>query len=394
MKNIFLNAILLITLLHAAFAAGAQEQNKPTIAVLGIDCKTSQMQDSESITYMVRLELEKTGLYSVMDRYEIAEIVKKDSLYIEGCFSRSCLVDAGKALHVDKMLTGSIDLMGSKLVIALRLLDVATGTVEKSNVTEYLNLPELQKMIRISVQKTIGQEPDPVMVGQLIDYDVPIQSPKNAFRLNGPRMGFTYMVGDAAKILQAPQSKGGFDMYTAGFQFGWQQEIQYISAGSFQALIENVFLVSGLESGRAIPSYTPLLGFRFGKNAWEFAFGPTFRLIQKADGFYDADGLIGPAGEWHLKEDWIKYNPNNAFPVNYTILNRLDSRGDPALSAGLVIAAGRTFHSGYLNIPVNLYVAPRKDGSSGGITFGFNIQKKDRTHKKSDIYLKAKTIHR
>lgn len=384
-------AFILLCLLGATGSfTYAQEQARPTIAVLAIDCKTMQTQDSESITYMVRLELEKTGLYSVMDRYEIAEIIKKDNLDINGCFAKSCLVSAGKTLHVDKVLSGSIDLMGSKLVITLRLIDVATGAIEKSNATEYLNLPELQKMIRISILKTLGVAADPVMVGQLIDYDVPIQSPKNAFRLNGPRMGFAYMTGDAATILAAPESKGGFGMYAAEFQFGWQQEIQYISAGSFQALIENIFLLGGLESGRVIPSYTPLLGFRFGKNAWEFAFGPTFRLIQKANGFYDVNGLIGPAGDWHLQNDWWK-NTSSPFPANYDIVSRLDSRGDVAISTGLVIAAGRTFHSGYLNIPVNVYLAPRKEGASVGITFGFNIQKKDRSHKRSDIHIKAKT---
>ena len=392
MRQIVTTLTVIILAMHAlATRATAQEQIKPTIAVLAIDCKTMQTQDSESITYMVRLELEKTGLYSVMDRYEIAEIINKNNMDINGCFAKSCLVAAGKTLGVDKMLSGSIDLMGSKLVITLRLIDVATGNIEKSNATEYLNLPELQKMIRISILKTLGIEPDAVMVGQLIDYDVPIQSPKNAFRLNGPRMGFAYMTGDAAKIAAAPESKGGFGMYPAEFQFGWQQEIQYISAGSFQALIENIFLLGGLESGRVIPSYTPLLGFRFGKNAWEFAFGPTFRLIQKADGFYDANGLIGPAGDWHLQKDWVKNSPTTPFPANYDIVSRLDSRGDVAVSTGLVIAAGRTFHSGYLNIPVNVYVAPRKEGASAGITFGFNIQKKDRSHKRSDIHIKAKT---
>jgi TolB-like protein len=392
MKNIIATITLFFSLLTTA-VCHAQDQPKPTIAVLGIDCKTSQEQDSESITYMVRLELEKTGVYTVMDRYEIAEVVKKNGLDINGCFSKSCLVEAGKALHVDKMLGGSIDLMGAKLVITLRLVDVATGNIEKSNATEYLNLPELQKMIRISVLKTIGLEPDPVMTGQLVDYDVPIASPRNAFKLNGPRMGFAYMTGDAATTLTAPESKGGFNMYAAQFQFGWQQEVQYISAGNFHALIENVFMVSGLESGRAIPSYTPLLGFRFGKNAWEFAFGPTFRLVQKADGFYDVNGLIGTAGDWHLKDDWFR-NSSNPFPNNYDIVTRLDSRGYLTVSTGLVIAAGRTFHSGYLNIPVNAYVAPHREGTSMGLTFGFNIQKKDRAQKRGDIYIKAKTTTR
>ena len=370
--------------------ANAQESQKPTVAVVGIDSKTIRSGDSAGFSYMVRLELEKTELYSVMDRYEVDEIIAKNNLDISNCYAKSCLVATGRALGVNKMLSGSIELLGAKLVITLRLIDVASGTIEKSNVTEYLNLPELQKMIRISVQKTVGIVPDQIMVNQLIDYDVPIQSPKNAYHLNGPRIGFSYTMGDAAAITTGNEAKGGFGMYPVAFEFGWQQEIQYISAGNFQALIENIFLIGGLESGRCIPSYTPLLGFRFGKNTWEFAFGPTFRLIEKADGFYDADGLIGPKNDWHLQKDWVKNYPTTPFPNNYDIVTRLDSRGQLAVSTGLVIALGKTFHSGYLNIPVNVYFAPRKEGPSVGTTFGFNIQKKDRNHKR-DMYQRVST---
>ena len=377
-----------ILLASGTVHVAAQEQQKPTIAVVGIDCRSLSGTDPESVNYMVRLELEKTGVYTVMDRYEVNEIVTRNNLETGNCFAKSCLVETGKILGVNKMLSGSVELLGAKLVISMRLIDVTNGTVEKSIATEYLNLPELQKMIRISVQRIAGIEPDQNIVNQLIDYDVPIQSPKNAYHLNGPRIGFAYMMGDGAKIATAPVTRGGFDMFPVAFQFGWQQEIQYISAGNFQALIENIFLIGGLESGRCIPSYTPLLGFRFGKNAWEFAFGPTFRFIEQADGFYDVNGLIGPANEWHLQKDWAAYKPNTTFPLSYDVVTRLDSRGTMAVSTGLVIAVGRTFHSGYLNIPVNMYVAPRKDGTSAGATFGFNIQKKDRNGRRG-MYQKA-----
>jgi len=52
------------------------------------------------------------------------------------------------------------------------------------------------------------------------------------------------------------------------------------------------------------------------------------------------------------------------------------SRGFGALSASLILSAGRTFKSGYLNIPVNIYVSPRKEGTVVGFSFGFNIYKK------------------
>jgi hypothetical protein len=366
-----------LPLLAFILATGMFAQNKPNIAVLNIDSK-GLINDAQEMGYLVRLELEKTGTFSVMDKYEVNDVVKANGVDISNCYSKTCLTETGKLLKADKMLSGSVERFGEKIVVALRIIDVASGTVEKSQATEYLNLPEIQKMVSISVKKIVGIEPDPNMVKLLVDYDVPVESPKNTLRLNGPRMGFGSTLGKSYEVLTGDnKSRGEFGMFPATFQFGWQQEFQYISAGSFQALVENLVTVGGLESGRFIPSYSPMLGFRFGKG-WEFGFGPNFRLVKKARGFYDANNdLGGGANAWHLSNEWNKkdslgipvQNPNQ-------YETRIDSRGTVALSTGLIIAAGKTFHSGYLNIPVNVYVAPRKDGTTIGVMFGFNIQKK------------------
>jgi hypothetical protein len=60
----------------------------------------------------------------------------------------------------------------------------------------------------------------------------------------------------------------------------------------------------------------------------------------------------------------------------YRIEKRIDSRGDYELQAGFIIAAGRTFKSGKLNIPVNVYLVPNKDGFRMGASFGFNAKRR------------------
>ncbi len=363
-----------------------QNQTKPVAAVLGIDSK-GVINDAESVSYMVRLELEKANVYNVMDKYDVAEAVKKNNIDLKTCFGKTCVIAAGKTLGADKMISGSVERFGEKIVISLKVFDVKTEAVEKQDATEYLNLqPELQKMIRISVQKLLGLPADQDLVNLLIDYDTPVASPKTQIRLNGPRMGGAMVLGDAAKVLTAPESKGGFGMYPMMFQCGWQQEWQYLSAGNFQALVEFIPMISGLESGKFIPSVTFMNGFRFGKAGWEFAFGPSFRLVRKETGFYDTDNILGQGyGEWHLTDDWNKENPGAVHIVNgisvlkdnpYVPEKRLDSRGDVTLSTRLILGVGRTFKSGYLNIPVNVFVIPDKEGTTVGFSFGFNIYKK------------------
>ena len=347
---------ILLFLAPAVFA-----QAKPTIAVLNIDSK-GMVQDAEAMGYMVRLELEKTGVYAVMDRYEVADKLSANKEKADACFATSCLVAAGRHLGVSKMLSGNVERFGEKIVITMRLIDVASGTIEKSEATEYLNLPEIQKMISISVAKIAGLQPDPMLTSVLLDYNTPIENANTSFTNNGPRMGFSYTIGDAAKRLQAGKDQGGFGMYPAIFQFGWQQEISYISAGNFQALVEFVPAIGGLESGLLIPSMTVLQGFRVGKMGLEFALGPTFRLVQVADVYNAADGT------WRLASDG---NPDNR-----RVETLPDSRGDYKFSTSMLFVAGITFHSGYLNMPVNVYFAPRQDANVIGFSFGFNVHKK------------------
>ncbi|MBI4930437.1 MAG: hypothetical protein HY841_06720 [Bacteroidetes bacterium] len=373
-----------IIMCGAIISSSAQNQAKPVAAVLGIDSK-GVISDAEAVGYMVRLEMEKANVYNVMDKYDVAEGVKKNNIDAKTCFGKSCVVAAGKSLGVDKMITGSVERFGEKIVISLKVIDVKTEVVEKQDATEYLNLqPELQKMIAISVQKMMGITPDQNLVNLLINYDTPVESPKTQLRLNGPRMGGSMVFGDGAKVLQEPSAdKGGFDMYPVMFDCGWQHEWQYLSAGNFQALVEFIPMISGLESGKFIPSVTFMNGFRFGKGGWEFAFGPSFRIVQKAKGFYDTNNSLGAGNDaWHLENEWNIMDTvagiPRPVPNPYSTEKRLDSRGSSALSARLVLAVGRTFKSGYLNIPVNVFVVPDKAGTTVGVSFGFNIYKKPR----------------
>ena len=372
LKNTIEKLFLSLLLLGSSAFAKAQNEAKPLAAVLSIESK-GVINNTESVSYMVRLELEKLNVYNIMDKYDMAELVKKNGIDIASCYGKSCVVAAGKSLGADKMITGSIERFGEKIVISLKVIDVKTETVEKHDATEYQNLqPELQRMITISVQKLLGIPTNIDVVNVLVNYEAPISSPQTQVKLSGPRMGASMAFGDAGTVLTAPKSQGGFEMYPANFQIGWQFEKQYISAGNFQALVEFVPMIGGLESGKFIPSFTFLNGFRMGKGGWEFAFGPNFRVVTKADGFFDTDNTLGKGNDaWHLEKDWTLPAENP-----YTIENRLDSRGYGTLSTSLFMGIGRTFKSGYLNIPVNIYVLPRKEGTIAGFSFGFNIYKK------------------
>ncbi len=345
---------------------------KLTAAVLDIDTKGFTL-DPVQMGNITRVELDKTGVLQVIDKYDVQYLVEKNGLNIDNCFGKLCLLDVGKVLKTDKILAGSVELYGETIVVTFRLIDIGTEQVEKTEVMEFLNLRnQVQLMIGLALRKLFDLELDEELLTKLtkkFDYDNAIAHPEaDRLNLSGPRMGMTVFSGQAAEIYKSKRSMGGFDAIPVMFQFGYQFEVKYLNEGNFQALFEFVPIVTGLDQGFFIPSFTILNGLRHNRNGLEFAFGPTIAVSKKAEGYYDENG------DWYLKSEWKDSNPGLDNP--HEIENRLDSRGDPAIVSGFVFALGKTFKSGRLNIPVNAFFIPGKNDSHRfGISVGFNISK-------------------
>ena len=363
---LFFAMSLLLLFVTKACLGQAATSDKTTLAILSFNTKNVTA-DAAMVQNIVQLEVMKTNVFSVLDPYDVNDILKKNKGRYADCYGKTCLVGLAKELGADQVLTGNVERFGDKIVVTLRLIDVKTEAIAKGAVGEFLDIQEeLQNMIKITVNDLLDRENDPNLVNLLVDYDAPISSPMTTLRLNGPRMGFSVTMGDAAERLQAPKTEGGYEMFPVITQFGYQFETQYLSAGNFQALLEFIGLVGGLESGVFIPSISVLNGFRSNINGWEFAFGPSFKLVRTAPGYYDENG------DWFLAYDW-DYNNGD---IPYEVQELPDSRGSLRFSTSLVLAVGKTFKSGYLNIPVNVYVVPNKKGTIIGTSIGFNISKK------------------
>jgi hypothetical protein len=359
MKKLILILANLLIISQLAFS-----QAKPKAIVLNIDSQGFAL-DPTQAGNLVRLELDKTGVFEVVDKYDVRYLLEKNKLDVSNCYGKICLLEVAKILSSDKVLTGSMENFGQNIVLTLRVIDVKTEQIEKSQVMEFLNYPkELQTMIQITLQKLLGLPIDEMTLASLTkknDYENTINNPyEKRLRLDGPRMGLTMFVGDKAEILQAKKNEGGFEVAPVMFQFGYQFETQYLNEGNFQALFEFIPTVTGTDQGLFIPSLTILNGFRHNKNGWEFALGPTFKLIAQAEGYYQD-------GKWIRKTETT--------PANIELETRVDSRGDLAISPGFVLACGKSFRSGKMNFPVNFYaVVPQKGTYQFGLSFGFNAK--------------------
>ena len=135
--------------------------------------------------------------------------------------------------------------------------------------------------------------------------------------LDGPRVGITLLSDGIVDALRQRH----IEVAPTMSQFGWQFEKQFYNGGGVTAVTEWIGLVGGLEQGVVIPSLSWLVGVRTRDGA-EFGVGPN----------------ITPAG------------------------------------TALVLAAGHTFRSGILNVPVNVAVVPSRSGLRVTLLSGFNLR--------------------
>lgn len=347
---------------------------KQSLTILSVDI-TGFKVDAQQMGNLVRTELEKLDTFEVMDRYDVAYMVEKNKLSINNCFGKLCLTEIGETIHSDKMLSGSIELYPKSIIYTLRLIDVKTKTIERTTVMEFLNLPEeLQSFTSVTVRTMFGRSVDANLLAKLTQrnsFDNATNNPKkDRLRLDGPRLGFVTYTGNIANILQQDKSVGGFEAFPMMFQFGYQFEKQYLNEGKIQALFEFIPMITGVDQGYFIPGFSLLHGLRSNVNGWEFALGPTINLSPKSHGYYD------DSNTWHREDDWTKDPANENIKNPYEVRERLDSRGDYAIQTGFVLAFGRTFRSGKLNLPVNAYVIPGREGFRIGASLGFNAKNK------------------
>jgi hypothetical protein len=357
---------------------------------------------SELAAKMIQLELIKIDKFLVYDEFDMAEVLQGDEKYTEKCYGLNCLTSMGKELKVDYIMSGSFTNLGNKIAVSLKWIDVKSEKLYKSVVREFDNQEgEVQRMVRLLLLELNGMEVDAHLKEQLkFQNEMIVSNDVGKVNNSGPRVGVAFMAGSFNEFATRAEAQGGLDIFPMVSNIGYQWEGQYVGTENFSAIIEGIVNVSGLEQGRFLPSVSILNGFRFGKAGWEFAFGPSFTLKKTTQGFFDKDDKFGNGkGSYFSESDWEDYANTNykindtdstyysngsysrpsAYDVtgdaNYQNKSSLDARGNIQLSANWLMAFGRTFKAGSLNIPVNVYYSSSKSGGNIGMSVGFNVVK-------------------
>jgi hypothetical protein len=389
--------ILTLSIICSQLLIAQDVIDKKTIAVANPNVSSLKI-PQEGAAKMMRLELIKLNTYHVFDEFDMKEIIQTNENFSDNCFGQNCLINLGESLKTDLVMCGSLDLLGGKIVVSLKIIDVQNKKLWKSTVHEFDNQEmELQRMIEIVI-KEIHDQPIDKTINERLAFKHEIITSNNIGKINnsGPRIGGAAMTGNIREYAVRPESQGGMNVMPYVSMIGYQIEGQYVGTENFSALVEGIVNVSGLEQGQFIPSFTFMNGFRFGKGNWEFAFGPGFGIKKMSYGFFDNQNLFSENQRYFNRNDWNdyamehfsedpQYNVNgyfeepspeqassNAEGYNFNSTH-FDSRGILYLNTSFVFAVGKTFKAGALNIPVNLFYSSQKGGGFLGFNIGFNV---------------------
>jgi hypothetical protein len=381
MKTKKLHSLLILVAIFFSGMASYVAQPSNTIAVANPNVNALTVKP-ESVAKMMRLELIKINKYKVYDEFDMNEVIKAKDEYKVGCYGQTCLAKLGEELKVDYVMSGSIDGLGNKIVVTIKIIDVKGQALYKSSVREFDNQElEIQRMVEIVLAEMHGLTVDKVLTDRLAFKNELITS-NNIGKVNnsGPRIGFAYLTGSVNEFATRSSKYGGLGIQPFTSMIGYQIEGQYVGTENFSALVEGIINVSGLEQGQFVPSISLLNGFRFGNANWEFAFGPRFGISSTSEGFFDEQNVFSSDSRYFSQSDWAQYaNQNNLNPFDpgngYIFEKNFDRRGDKAIATTFLIAFGRTFQAGALNIPVNLFYSSQKGGGYVGVNMGFNVQK-------------------
>jgi len=390
--------LLFLALVFSLNVTAQTTEVKSTIAVANPNVTAISVK-AESAAKMMRLELIKLDKYKVYDEFDMADVLKTNPDFTQGCFGQNCLIKLGEGLNTNYVMSGSLDLLGNKIAITLKIIDVKNKTIYMSAVREFDNQEvEVQRMIEIVLKEMHGLPVDKVLLDRLSFKNELITS-NNIGKVNnsGPRIGVAGLVGSINEFATRSEDQGGLGIQPVVSMIGYQVEGQYVGTENFSALVEGIFNVSGLEQGQFIPTFIFMNGFRFGKGNWEFAFGPGFGLKKVSNGFLDKDTKFGTNERYFSEEDWSTYAYDNyrndpAYNTTGSFVaptpeqlsgnttynfgkSFYDRRGITQLNTSFVFAFGRTFKAGALNIPVNIFYSSQRGGGYVGFNVGFNVIK-------------------
>lgn len=138
--SMVLSALLILLGIIQPPLSFAQERNEYTIAVLDLNADGISESEARTLSANLRGQVieivsseafrEATGVqYTVIERSQMDKIFEQFDIQNIGCTDLSCAVEFGKMLSTERIIIGSIGLVGKTYSIQARIVDVESSKI-------------------------------------------------------------------------------------------------------------------------------------------------------------------------------------------------------------------------------------------------------------------------
>lgn len=178
------------------------QQSKENIAVLDLDPTSISETDARFLSDRLRAELFESGVFQVVERDKMNDILQEQGFQLSGCTTVDCAVEAGQLLNVSRMVAGSIGQIEDIYSISVRLIDVESGAILKIATRDYRGklsnvLTEVIPQVAAEIAgRTVRQTEIPVTVQKSGE----TESNKFTIALKGGLAGMNYTADLNEKI--------------------------------------------------------------------------------------------------------------------------------------------------------------------------------------------------
>lgn len=253
---------ILIKLALFLFLSSSFSLAQTAIAVFDLKPNAMAFSEARTLTERLRIELQNTRKFTVVERKHIDKIIKEQGFQLSGVTSSEYAVKVGELLGVEKVVVGNIGIFynGSRKTYSInaRLISVTTGNTLETAIYDYNG--NITHILKYGLKNIAYQ-----LAGLKISQEKKYSPPNTIKRKALPSREYTHFkttVGLEWGVLSHFRNGkymsiwlGGSD-YSMGIRFrGWY----------FQKDIPNIFYNDGFENGRIKDAYGLFLDFSQGE---------------------------------------------------------------------------------------------------------------------------------
>ncbi len=122
--------------LFAFISTMSGQQNKPHLGVWDLDAEGISKAEANLLSDRLLTELVNTHEFVVLERKKMKDILTEQGFQYSGCVSGQCIVDIGKIVGAQQMVSGRVGKIGNTYTINARLISVETGIILKTDAVD------------------------------------------------------------------------------------------------------------------------------------------------------------------------------------------------------------------------------------------------------------------